>query len=68
MEWSSKRLSEQTGIPQSQISKMLKGDRPIETIDAWRFARVLALTEAYILYGDRRFLSQEVIDTLPPDL
>jgi len=67
--WTQRRLSEETGIREPDISKMLKGDKKkgIDPIDAWRIARTTGLTEMYILYGDRQGLSPEVIRLLPPE-
>lgn len=67
--WSKKQLSEQTGIRQPDITKMLNGDKKkgIDPIDAWRIARAIGLTEVYILYGDRQGLAPEVLKLLPPE-
>ena len=65
--WRQKRLAEQLGISDSHLSKLLKG-RPvqIDPVMAWRMARVLGLTELYILYGNRQGLPDAVLRALPP--
>jgi len=65
--WTQKRLGEQIGETGPQVTKMLKGDRPIGPVEAWRIARATGLTEMYILYGDRRGLSDEVLKLLRPE-
>jgi transcriptional regulator with XRE-family HTH domain len=65
--WSRARLGEQIGEEAPQVTRLLNGTKKggIGPVDAWRMARALGLTEAYILYGDRRGLPPEVLRLLP---
>jgi transcriptional regulator with XRE-family HTH domain len=69
LEWSQKRLSEQTGITTSDLNKMLTGEKKggIDPINAWRIASALGVTEIYILYGNRQGLPPELLRLLPPE-
>ena len=62
-----KWLAEQIGMREGDLSKRLSGAPAIDHIEAWRMARVLGLTEFYILYGNRQGLPAEIYSALPAE-
>lgn len=64
-----KWLGEQIGESEAQISKMLNGQTKggIDPIEAWRIALAIGLTQAYILWGDRRDLPPDVLRSVPAE-